>query len=170
MLNVPKVGAPALAAESPDPVEGIAAAIGDLRRLKLTTPIKSHQGMLYEINLREPTAADYIAIGRVPFDVRGIEDNRRAVVDFKLIGQWAACLTGHDEIIIGQMSSRDWLALSARIATTNITTNIAMNDGGQRGTPRRGHRPIDGASRSSTVDRGARRWHAQQTHACMRIA
>lgn len=111
MLRVPKVGG------EPAPAAGAPATSGDLDhlRFKLREPIKTHKGMTYELVLRQPRAADYIEIGRLPFDVRGENADRRAVIDFKLLGQWASRLTGHDEIVLGTLAANDWLDLAGRI-------------------------------------------------------
>ena len=120
MPMIPKVRAAAPAAtgavepiDAPD--QNTEPLITDPYTMKLSTPLKSHQGTLHELKLTMPTAADYIEIGKVPFDVRGDDDNRRVTVDFKCLGQWASRLTGHDEIIVGQLAAKDWLGLSARI-------------------------------------------------------
>ena len=87
----------------------------DPYKITLKRPIKTHNGTAYELRLREPVAADFIEVGRVPFDVRGDDDNRRATVDFKCVAQWGSRLTGLDEIILGQLAVDDWLMLVARI-------------------------------------------------------
>jgi hypothetical protein len=135
MLNVPRrAPAPVInegPAETPAPAEQAATvgkAADDPMLIKLTQPIRSHQGTLYELRLREPRAADYIEVGKVPFDVRGDDDNRRATVDFKAASQWAARLTDLDEILVGQLSSRDWLTLVSRINTI-LLSNIGDDVG-----------------------------------------
>jgi hypothetical protein len=131
MLSIPKVGAKApatmtlvdtaptapldAALAAPSEPAGDEAIITDPYTLKLSVPLRTHQGMVHELKLREPIAADYFEVGRVPFDVRGDDDNRRITIDFKLMKEWAARLTGHDEIILGQLSAKDWLGIAARI-------------------------------------------------------
>ncbi|WP_296201462.1 phage tail assembly protein [uncultured Hyphomicrobium sp.] len=96
----------------------------DPRRLPLSKSIQSHGGTINALTLRDPTAADYIEIGKLPFNVRGDSADRRVEVDFKLMALWAARLTGHDEIVIGQLSATDWLALTGRINTTLIQAGL----------------------------------------------
>ncbi len=109
MLTVPKVGASAPATTTAVDV------ITDPYTLALTSPVTTHGGVVHELKLREPIAADYIALQRVPFDVRGDGDNRRSVVHFDLAAKWASRLTGHDEIVLGTLSRNDWLGLVTRV-------------------------------------------------------
>lgn len=132
LLNVPKItpspGAAPTAPAVPDPMGAqvnsieeaappafTAAPPVDLFSMTLSRPLKTHQGELRTLKLREPVAADFIEIGSLPFDVRGNDDNRRAKIDFKLAGAWAARLTQLDEIIIGTMRQDDFLGLVSRI-------------------------------------------------------
>lgn len=136
MLHVPKVpqapqARPATAAPTADPsVDAVKQELqsalggGDPMVLKLTRPIKTHHGDQRELRLREPNAGDYIAIGRVPWEVRGDGEDRRAMVDFKIAGQWASRLTNLDDILIGQLSAPDWLALVARVNALLVSAGI----------------------------------------------
>ncbi|MGE0699266.1 MAG: phage tail assembly protein [Hyphomicrobiaceae bacterium] len=141
MLTVPKLRSAATAAATADEAAGEAPATlsgkvseaapppttdaqallramlarQDLKKQPLSKPIRTHQGELRELTLRDPVAADYIEIGKVPFDVRGADEDRRATVDFKVAAQWAAALTGLDAILLGQLAAKDWLALVGRV-------------------------------------------------------
>jgi hypothetical protein len=128
LINKLNGGAPASAASPVVSESSVAQALPpiDPHKISLTTPLQTHKGMLYELNLRQPCAADYIEIGKVPFDVRGNEEDRRAVIDFKIAAQWLSRLTEIDEIIIGKLTDRDWLLCVARI-------NVLLMRGGAVG-------------------------------------
>lgn len=116
-MFVPKVqGAASSAAiqATADPTPPTAMPVDPLV-IVLAAPIKSHKGEIRELRMRKPVAADFIEIGRMPFDVRGEGEDKRAIVDFKLAATWLARLTDHDEIVIGQLSQLDFMLAVARI-------------------------------------------------------
>lgn len=83
--------------------------------IKLSKPLTTHKGVQHELRMREPIAADFIDIGRIPFDVRGEGEDRRAVVDFKLIAQWLSRLTDVDVILLGMLAHQDWLQATGKL-------------------------------------------------------
>jgi len=126
MLNVPKLGGRPVTVEpapAAAPIEAPEADF-DLYTLALSRPLRTHKGEVRTLVIREPTAADYIEIGRVPFDVRGENEDRRAQIDHKCAGEWVARLTDLDEIVIGGMASRDWLAMVGRINAILMNAGI----------------------------------------------
>lgn len=118
MLNIPKVGDKA----APKPDDYVPPA--DVKTLRLSSAIKSHAGEIRELKLREPIAADYIEIGKLPFNVRGDAADRRVEMDFKLMAQWASRLSGHDELVISQLKAEDWLELVGRVNALLIQAGI----------------------------------------------
>lgn len=98
------------------PVKNIAPAVPDLYTIKLSSPIKTHGNPeTRELKLRDPVADDFIVINKVPFDTEqaGVDEKGeprvRIKLDFAVGAKWLSRLTGHDEIIIGQMKQRDFL-------------------------------------------------------------
>lgn len=94
-------------------------------KVPLSKPLTTHDGVLSELTLREPSARDYIALKRVPFSIVfhqtiragevGGAANADAVTertgelntDYDLAFQWIARLTGIDTLILGTLGNRD---------------------------------------------------------------
>ena len=78
--------------------------------VRLSRPLVTHSGEVHVLTIREPVAGDYVAVGKVPFRVVGLDaENRRVEVDFQLAIKWLARLTGHDELVLEQLRRKDWL-------------------------------------------------------------
>jgi hypothetical protein len=114
MLNIPKVGKPTDQDLTASMESAMTAA--DPMMVKLRKPIKSHNGELREIKIREPKAGDFMSLGSMPLVVRGGGTEAQEVsVDFKRMGAWAEALTGHDQLILSQMGTPDWFELCGKI-------------------------------------------------------
>jgi hypothetical protein len=116
MLSVPKPSTSMLAA-APLP--------SDPRIVKLVKPIKTHQGEQREITLREPIASDYVTCDVMPFKIIGNGDEARIDVQFKPMMKWATLLTGHDEIVLGNLSGPDWLEMTRKINGMLVETMLS---------------------------------------------
>lgn len=77
-------------------------------KIQLKRSFVTHTGEVSTIDIREPTAGDYMALGTFPFNVKGEGADRTVVMDFKLAGKWLARLSGIDEILLSKMSGKDF--------------------------------------------------------------
>lgn len=79
-------------------------------RLRLTAPLKTHQGAVSHLDFREATAGMYFLLGKGPFTFRpNLPDGtpQDPEVDFKLAKLWLEEFTGHDEAVLSALSVRD---------------------------------------------------------------
>lgn len=109
-----EASAAAMAAANGEPPAAVPVT-GD-KIVALQKPIRTHQGEVRAITLRDPIAQDYIEIEQLPFEVRGTGDERRITVNFKIAAKWVARMANLDELLVGQLSAGDWQAV---VAATN---------------------------------------------------
>lgn len=96
-------------------------------RVPLSRPLTTHDGVMREIILREPSARDYISLKRLPFSVvfhqtvrpgdmgqdpqSTTERQGELITDFDLAFQWVSRLSGIDTLILGTLNNRDTMRL-----------------------------------------------------------
>src|SRR6516165_9973430 len=92
------------------------------KRVPLSKPLTTHDGVKSEIVLREPNARDYISLKRVPFSIvfhqtvrvgeandpqAATERQGELQTDYDLAFQWISRLSGIDTLILGTLGLRD---------------------------------------------------------------
>lgn len=98
-----------------------------MKTINLTKGVETHDGLKSTIDIREPTAGDYIEVNKLPFTIRGNGENAQIDIDFKLGAKWAERLTGLDEILISKMNKKDFVAIITAI------NEILVEDGDEPG-------------------------------------
>jgi hypothetical protein len=100
--------------------------------VKLSRPLKTHDGEVSEIKLKEPTARSFFRHGE-PFKVKVLTDDKgESLVDFdfnnSVYALFLADMTGLDEIVLSGLRAVDYVGLRARashmimgVAGTNFT-------------------------------------------------
>lgn len=91
-------------------------------RVPLSKPLTTHDGVMNEIKLREPSARDYIALKRIPFSIvfhqqiradtandpqAMTERQGELTTDYDLAFQWISRLSGIDTLILGTLGNKD---------------------------------------------------------------
>jgi hypothetical protein len=80
----------------------------------LSKPLKTHDGEVTQLTLRDLTASD-IVMARVPpvkLIANSKEDEEHAEFRYDIIMQLASRLTGIDDLILGGLSARDFHAVA----------------------------------------------------------
>jgi hypothetical protein len=100
--------------------------------IKLSKPIKTHDGELSALTLKAPTARSFIAHGE-PFKVRFVtegDDAQRMELDFNnaVMSKFLADMTVEktDDLIIGSLTATDFMLL--RMSAANIILGVAGTD------------------------------------------
>jgi hypothetical protein len=100
--------------------------------VKLSKPIKTHDGELTELTLKAPTARSFINHGE-PFKVRFVtegDDAQRMELDFNnaIIAKFLADMAVEkiDDLIVGSLTATDFLLL--RMSAANIILGVAGTD------------------------------------------
>jgi hypothetical protein len=100
--------------------------------IKLSKPIKTHDGELNVLTLKAPTARSFISHGE-PFKVRFVtegDDVQRMELDFNnaVISKFLADMTVEktDDLIIGSLTATDFMLL--RMSAANIILGVAGTD------------------------------------------
>ncbi|OAF14123.1 hypothetical protein [Bradyrhizobium neotropicale] len=94
---------------------------------KLSSPLKTHDGVVNELNLRTPKARLIVKHGD-PFTIRPVKNDKgeteshEYVYDNKSMLQFAADMTGVDDLILSDLSVSDFMRL--RGAITNIILEL----------------------------------------------
>jgi hypothetical protein len=91
--------------------------------IKLNNPITTHKGPLTEVTLTEPKARAFVTHGE-PFKIKS-DGGDKFEVDYMngpMMG-FLVEMTGLDEIVLGGMNARDYMAL--RVAAFNMIVGIA---------------------------------------------
>ena len=95
----------------------------------LTTPIKTHDGEVTTLKLREPKARSFFEHGE-PFKMRVISEGDKDRVEFdynhKILAKFLSDMTGIDDITLGSVTASDYFLL--RNAATNLIIGIAGSD------------------------------------------
>ena len=86
----------------------------------LSRPIKTHDGEVSEIKLKEPTARSFFSHGE-PFKVKVLTDDKgESCVDFDfnnaVLSKFLADMTGLDDLILSKLRAVDYVQLRARAA------------------------------------------------------
>src|SRR5258707_15281647 len=85
----------------------------------LSRPIKSHNGEISEITLKEPTARSFFSHGE-PFKVKVLTDDSGTILEFdffnSVIAKFLTDMTGHDDIILSSLRAADFIHLRSRAA------------------------------------------------------
>jgi hypothetical protein len=96
----------------------------------LASAIKTHEGEVSSILLKEPKARSFFDHGE-PFKVRVIADGEKDRVEFdydhKVLAKFLRDMTGIDELVLGTVAASDYFSLR------NAATNLIM--GGAGSTP-----------------------------------
>jgi tail assembly chaperone E/41/14-like protein len=99
---------------------------------KLSSPIKTHNGEVSEVKLKEPTARSFFSHGE-PFKVKVLSDDKgESLVDFDfnnaVFAKFLADMTGLDDIVLSSLRAVDYVQLRTRashmiigVAGTNPT-------------------------------------------------
>lgn|SRR4051794_8196510 len=88
---------------------GAAAANGGPRILKLKKPITVHGGTAHELKFHPLTAGTLMRMKRLPYNIIGKENGERhAEVDFDLLGEYVAELTGVEKGLLEQLAPGDF--------------------------------------------------------------
>jgi hypothetical protein len=100
--------------------------------VKLSKPLRTHEGELNELTLNAPTARSFINHGE-PFKVRvvtGADDTQRVELDFdnKIMAKFLSdMIEGKvDDLIIGSLTATDFMLL--RMSAANIILGVAGTD------------------------------------------
>lgn len=106
-------GAAPPAAAAPAAVNG-----SGVRKLALKKPIVTHDGSIRELTFRPVTAELAIKYGKLPFEFKSVSEDGQTgtfTFDYKIAAKWIADLTGHDEMVLGQMEMTDFIAACALV-------------------------------------------------------
>lgn len=83
------------------------------KTITLTKPLTTHDGERTTLVLRDPTAGDFAALNRLPFEIErkgeGDAATSKLTLDFKFGLKWLAALTGVDEILLSKMNKSDFM-------------------------------------------------------------
>ena len=95
----------------------------------LSTPIKTHNGDVSTIVLKEPKARSFFEHGE-PFKMRVINEGERDRVEFdynhKILAKFLTDMCGIDDMLLGGMSASDYFLV--RNAATNLIVGVAGTD------------------------------------------
>lgn len=101
-------------------------------KVKLSTPIHTHDGELSELTLKAPTARSFINHGE-PFKVRFVTesgDTQRMEIEFNngIMAKFLADMTVEkiDDLIVGSLGATDFMLL--RMSAANIILGVAGTD------------------------------------------
>jgi hypothetical protein len=88
--------------------------------VKLSRSIKTHNGEVSEIALKEPTARSFFSHGE-PFKVKILTDDKgESLIDFDfnnaVVAKFLADMTGQDDIILSSLRAVDYVQLRTRAA------------------------------------------------------
>jgi hypothetical protein len=88
--------------------------------VKLSRPVKTHDGETSEIKLKEPTARSFFTHGE-PFKVKVTTDDKgESQVDFDfnnaVFAKFLTDMTGLDDIVLSGLRAVDYVGLRARAA------------------------------------------------------
>lgn len=83
----------------------------------LSKPLKSHDGEITKLTLRDMTASDIVQSRIPPFKLveSSDETEKHAEYRYDIIMQLASRLSGVDDIILGGMSAKDFHAVSKAV-------------------------------------------------------
>lgn len=90
---------------------------------KLSAPIKTHEGVVNELKLKSPKARLIVKHGD-PFTIRAVKnakgetESHEYVYDNAAMMQFAADMTGADEIVLSDLSVADFMRLRSAITNT----------------------------------------------------
>ncbi|MCA1401932.1 phage tail assembly protein [Bradyrhizobium sp. BRP56] len=95
--------------------------------VKLSQPLKTHDGMVTELKLKPPKARLVVKYGD-PFTIRPVKNAKGESESFEYVYdnasmmQFAADMTGVDDIILGDLTVSDFMKL--RGAITNVIMGL----------------------------------------------
>lgn len=81
----------------------------------LKKPLTTHQGTVNQLEFRDPTGSDFVALNALPFGIQREGDKENARVDFKAAMAWMTRLSGHDDVILGKLDATDFMAAVAAV-------------------------------------------------------
>ncbi len=84
-------------------------------KLPLSKPLKTHDGEVSELTLRELTAADIVQAKSPPLKFITQDGEQVAEYRYDVIMQLAVKATGIDDIVLGRLAPKDFHALSSRV-------------------------------------------------------
>ena len=89
-------------------------------KIKLSRPITTPAGEVSVLELRELTGRDMVKVGKVPVIIKttgvGDEATQSFEIDIKAAMKYAAELTAVDEVILGNLPARDFMAIAGAIS------------------------------------------------------
>lgn len=90
---------------------------------KLSSPLKTHDGEVTELKLKEPRAGLMVKYND-PFQVKPVKDGDgfEYVFDNKAIMQFASAMSGVDDLILSDLSVSDFMRLRGEIASIILQT------------------------------------------------
>lgn len=84
------------------------------KTVPLSRPLQTHKGPLKEIVLNEPTLRAFRQYGE-PFKVISTKEGQSIEHDNRALAQFAAHMSGHDEIVLDDLPAKDWYAVRAAV-------------------------------------------------------
>jgi hypothetical protein len=107
--------------------------------VKLSTPIRTHDGMVSELKLKAPKVTSIVKHGD-PFTIRSVKDSNgehqqyEYVYDNKAVFKFASDMSGIDDILLSDLSVSDFI--SVRNAIKDIVMELVpeKNPSEQPGT------------------------------------
>lgn len=92
----------------------------------LSKPIKTHDGEIASITLKEPSARSFFSHGE-PFKVRVVSDESGDRVEFDynnaVLKHFLADMSGHDDLVLAQLRASDYTLLRQR--AVNMIVGVA---------------------------------------------
>lgn len=97
--------------------------------IRLKRPLSTHSGDIRSVTLRQPTAGDYIDLGKPPYYTEADPTGGGGAVlmtDFQRAGFWLAQLSGLDLAIIKSMGGDDYIEAATEMVRwmMNITEGV----------------------------------------------
>jgi len=90
----------------------VSATLDEASTIQLSRAIPTHQGDVRTLTVRPPTLTDYIANGDIDVPVamnfeNGVATTLRVQTNHDALVRWAAALTGHDRVVLGNLGAAD---------------------------------------------------------------
>lgn len=81
----------------------------------LSKPLKSHQGEITELTLRELTARDIVEARQSPIKIARVGEEVVHEYRYDVVMKLASMMTGHDEGVLGGLKGGDFHKLTAAV-------------------------------------------------------
>jgi hypothetical protein len=87
------------------------------KTIPLSSPLKSHDGEITKLELRDMTASDIVLARVAPYRIveSKNEDERHTEYRFDIVMQLASRLSGIDDLVLGGLKAKDFHAVTLAV-------------------------------------------------------